>query len=358
MMKVDLQLFAEKTERATPRHRMEARKDGRIARSADVTTAASLLAAVVSLRFFGGHLYSALWQSTALLLSQGTTGSESLPLQLPLLMGIGGMILSSVIPILAVSLLIGLGVAFAQVGPQFTVKTLLPDFGRISVLSGIGRLFSARSMVELVKSTVKLLLIGAASYMAVAGAAAQLVMLDRADPVLIFALIAQAAGTILLYVALLYIALAIADFFFQRFEFERSLRMSKNDVRDESKRFEGNPLIKRKIRERGRAIARRRMMQLVPQADVVITNPTHYAVALKYDAKTMHSPQVVAKGVDDTARRIREVAVAHDVPIVENKPLARSLYQLVQLDDYVPAQLFGAVAEVLAYVYRLRNRAL
>ncbi|MHB1627311.1 MAG: flagellar biosynthesis protein FlhB [Bacilli bacterium] len=357
-MRIDLQLFAEKTERATPRRRADARKEGSVAHSSDVTTAASLIAAVAALKFFGAHLYSALWQSTTLLLSEGTSGSAPLSAQLPLLMSIGGMIVPSLIPIFAVSLLLGLGVAFAQVGPLFTVKPLLPDFGRINVIAGMGRLFSAKSMVELVKSVVKILLIGAASYMAVAGAAAQLVMLDQADPTLIFALIAHAAGAILLYVALLYIALAIADFYFQRFEFERSLRMSKNDLRDESKRFEGNPLIKRKIRERGRAIARRRMMQLVPQADVVITNPTHYAVALKYDAKTMHAPQVVAKGVDDTARRIREIAVLHDVPIVENQPLARSLYQLVQLEDYVPDQLFGAVAEVLAYVYRLRNRAL
>ena len=357
-MKVDLQLFAEKTERATPRRRSEVRRDGRIAHSPDVTTAASLLAAVAALHFFGGQLYSALWQSTTLLLSQGTSGSAPMSVEWPLLMSVGDLILPSIIPLLAVSLLIGLAVAFAQVGPMFTVKTLLPDFSRISIISGFSRLFSIRSLAELVKSTVKLLLIGAAAYLAVAGATAQLVTLDRADPAQIFALIAQAAGMILLYVALLYIALAVADFFFQRFEFERGLRMSKNDVRDESKRYEGNPLIKRKIRERGRAIARRKMMQLVPQSDVVITNPTHFAVALKYDAKTMHAPQVVAKGVDDTARKIREVAVAHDVPIVENRHLARSLYQSVQLDEYVPAQLFGAVAEVLAYVYRLRNRVL
>jgi len=357
-MKVDLQLFAEKTERATPRRRSEVRRDGRTAHSPDVTTAASLLAAVAALHFFGGQLYSALWQSTTLLLSQGTSGSAPMSVEWPLLMSVGDLILPSVIPLLVVSLLIGLAVAFAQVGPMFTVKTLLPDFSRISIISGFSRLFSIRSLAELVKSTVKLLLIGAAAYLAVAGATAQLVTLDRADPAQIFALIAQAAGMILLYVALLYIALAVADFFFQRFEFERGLRMSKNDVRDESKRYEGNPLIKRKIRERGRAIARRRMMQLVPQADVVITNPTHFAVALKYDAKTMHAPQVVAKGADDTARKIREVAVAHDVPIVENRHLARSLYQSVQLDEYVPAQLFGAVAEVLAYVYRLRNRVL
>lgn len=357
-MKVDLQLFAEKTERATPRRRSEVRRDGRTAHSPDVTTAASLLAAVAALHFFGGQLYSALWQSTTLLLSQGTSGSASMSVEWPLLMSVGDLILPSIIPLLAVSLLIGLAVAFAQVGPMFTVKTLLPDFSRISIISGFSRLFSIRSLAELVKSTVKLLLIGAAAYLAVAGATAQLVTLDRADPAQIFALIAQAAGMILLYVALLYIALAVADFFFQRFEFERGLRMSKNDVRDESKRYEGNPLIKRKIRERGRAIARRKMMQLVPQSDVVITNPTHFAVALKYDAKTMYAPQVVAKGVDDTARKIREVAVAHDVPIVENRHLARSLYQSVQLDEYVPAQLFGAVAEVLAYVYRLRNRVL
>lgn len=358
MMQWNLQFFAEKTEQPTARRRSEARRKGQVATSHDLTAAVGFLALVASLWVFGGGLLQALWQAMILLLGQGTlkasvTGIDSADLQVAF-----KHVIMALFPIIITGLGFGIFAAFIQVGPMFVPSSLLPDFSRIDFLKGVTRLFSVRSFVEMMKSILKLSVIGAAVYLAVMSSAPQVFMLIGADPAQLFALFINSALLIFLYVGGAFLVLAFGDFLFQRFQFTRNIKMSKQDVKDEMKQMEGNQQIKRRIRERGRAIARRRMLQKVPLADVILTNPTHYAVALRYDATTMHAPQVVAKGVDQIALKIREIAVQHDVPIVENRPLARSLYQLAEIDDFVPPQLFGAVAEVLAYVYRLRRRIL
>ncbi len=356
MMQWDLQLFAEKTERATPRRRQEAREQGRVASSPELTTAVSFLALILGLRIFGGALLQTLTQMFAVILSTGTqsaaggTGFETAWLSfLP-------SIAMTLVPIVLLGIGAGVLMAFLQVGPMFAPDSLIPDFSRINPFKGIARLFSTQSLVDLVKSMFKLALIGWAVYSALSGAKLQFPEMMTTDPAILASYFLQTGQSILLNVAIMFAILSLADFAYRRFSFERSLRMSKEDIKDEMKRQEGSPQIKRRLRERGRAIARRRMMQKVPTATVVVTNPTHFAVALYYDAASMNAPQVVAKGADETARKIREIASDHRVPIVENVAVARALYYTVELDEFVPNHLFQAVAEVLAYVYRLQQR--
>ncbi|PWI58202.1 flagellar biosynthesis protein FlhB [Sulfoacidibacillus thermotolerans] len=355
-MQWNLQLFAEKTEQPTARRKTEAKRKGQVARSPDLTAAVGFLALVGSLWLFGGGLLSALWQAMILLLGQGTLQAAHVTLDRGDVQFAFIHVFSALIPIVLTGLGVGLLTAFAQVGPMFVPSLLVPDFTRIDFLKGVARFFSVRSIEELIKSMIKLGIIAIAVYLAIMASAPQVLMLVGADPAQLFALFINSALMIFLYVAVAFLVLSFADFLFQRFQFNRNIKMTKQEVKDEMKQAEGNPAIKRKIRERGRAIARRRMLHKVPTADVIITNPTHYAVALRYDAKTMHAPQVIAKGSDQLAHKIREIAIQHDVPIVENRPLARSLYQLTEIDEFVPPELFAAVAEVLAYVYRLQKR--
>ncbi len=358
MMQWNLQLFAEKTEQPTARRRNEAKRKGQVATSHDLTAAVGFLALVASLWIFGGHLLATLWQAMVLLLGQGTLQAAQGGIDSGDIKAAFGHVLYALLPIVLTGLLFGLFTAFAQVGPMFVPSSLIPDFTRIDFLKGVMKFFSTRSFVEMLKSILKLVVIVIAVYFAIRASASQVFMLVGADPMQLLALFINSAMVIFLFVGAAFIVLAFADFLFQRFQFTKNLKMTKQDVKDESKQVEGNPQMKRKIRERGRAIARRRMLQKIPTADVILTNPTHYAVALRYDAKTMHAPQVVAKGIDQLALKIREIGARHSVPIVENRPLARGLYQLTELDDFVPQELFGAVAEVLAYVYRLRQRVL
>lgn len=357
MIAWDLQKFAEKTERATPEKRLEARKRGQVAHSTDFSSAVSLLAIVGALAVFGGGVYQALMGVAEASLSNGILlagrGESSVTVVPAAFLRVG----LALAPVLGTALALSVLAAFLQVGPLFSFGTLLPDFSRIDPIKGFGRLFSLRSFVDLFKSIIKLTMVGVAVYMAVGSVETHVVTLTETDPTLIFALMVKRSFGILLDVGGMLLGMAVIDIFYQRFKFERSMRMSKEEVKDEQKRMEGNPAMKRKLRERGREIARQRMMQKVPEADVVVTNPTHYAVALAYDPAQMAAPQVVAKGINEVALRIRELATLHGVPLVENRDLARTLYGTVELDGFVPMALFQAVAEVLAYVYRLKGKA-
>lgn len=356
MIRWDLQQFADKTERATPKHRQEAKDKGSVAHSSDFTSAVGFLAFVIGLKLFGGSLLAILIQDMQTLLSEGTLVATAPTGVTTYWLHFLWPTATAVLPILFLGLGFGLFTAFIQVGPMFSPTVLLPDFTRIDPLKGLGRLFSMRSWAELLKSVLKLSLIAVVVYQAIASAGLQFPEMINTDPKIVAGYFAQTALAILLNVAIIFVILSVADYVFQRFQFEKGIRMSKEDIRDESKRSDGNPVIKRRIRERGRAIARQRMMKKVPTADVVITNPTHFAVALKYEPGQMHAPQVVAKGIDQIALRIRELAKQHRVPIVENRTVARALYYAVELDEFVPANLFQAVAEILAYVYRMQQR--
>jgi flagellar biosynthetic protein FlhB len=352
----DLQRFAgEKTERATPARRRRVRREGRVVRSAELTSAITVLSALAALRWFGpviwgqwldmmrtdlGHAANGDWSERGLI----GLGQQQLWLLLRLLA-----------PLLAVVLFLSLLAAFAQVGPGLWPKRLLPDLKRIDPFAGFKRLFSMRTLVEGVKSVLKLAIVAVAGYVGLAGAIPDLARLTTVDPSAFPGLVGDMAFRVAFLIAALMLGLGVLDYLYQRFDFERSIRMSLQEIKDEMKREEGDPLIKSTIRKRGRALAMRRMMQEVPRADVVVTNPTHLAVALRYDAATMAAPTVTAKGADEVARRIRQIAADHGVPVVEERPLAQALYRTVELGSQVPPQLYQAVAQVLAYVYRMRD---
>lgn len=360
MLVFNLQRFAgEKTERATPQRRREARQEGQVARSVELTSAISLLAGIVLLRMTGPKFWAA-WMK---LMSQSFTNAGHTDLS-----GQGQvfdlfhqnimLFVNLMTPLLGVVLVVGAGVGFAQVGPMFLPKLLLPNFGKINPLEGFKRMWSVRALVEAGKSLFKLVIVGAVAYRATMGVVGQVAELTQTQVTTIPAVVGQIVFNLAIQVAVLFVVLAFLDFLFQRFDFEKSIRMSREEIKQEFRNQEGDPLIRSQLRQRGRALAMRRMMADVPTADVIVTNPTHFAVALKYDAGIMTAPLVVAKGQDEMAKRIREVAREAGVPMIENRPLARSLYRLVEIGDGVPSELFRAVAEVLAAVYRLRDERL
>ena len=243
-----------------------------------------------------------------------------------------------------------------QVGFIFSLEPLMPSLEKLDPISGMGRLISKRSLVELAKSLFKVGVVGFFIYRVIKQNLLNNAMLINAE---LWASLKATSSMLLgmvFEICAVMLVLAALDFLYQNWEYRQNLKMSKHDVKQEFKQSEGDPQIKGKIKERQRAMAMQRMMQEVPKADVVITNPTHFAVALKYDNKMMAAPQIVAKGQDFVALRIKEIAKEHKVVIVENKPLARALHASTEVGDAVPAELYKSVAEVLAYVYRLKRR--
>lgn len=349
-------MAGERTEAATPKRRQEARREGRVGKSVDLTVAPAFLGGLLILQAVGsGFLPSmdgifrhsiALAGSRELTIPElqpfaWTLGFQALALVAPLMLGV-----------VAITLVAGVG----QVGVLFSAKAVAPQVSRLNPLSGLQRLVSPRGLVELLKAVVKIVLIGAVGFSVLSANQAQLVALIALPPALAAGTIAAIGVEIALKCGLAYLVLAALDYFYQRFEFEKSIRMSKEEVKQEIKQQEGSPEIKARIKRIQREMATRRMMAKVPKAAVVVTNPTHYAVALAYDAVADAAPRVVAKGVDLIALQIKRVAAEHEVPCVENVDLARTLYATVELDHEIPSELYQAVAEVLAYIYRQRGK--
>jgi flagellar biosynthetic protein FlhB len=266
----------------------------------------------------------------------------------------GGLALQAIGPLVGALMLVGVVANLAQVGFMFSHQALKPDWQRLNPLTGLKRIFSGRGLVELLKSLLKLTIIGVIVYITLRDHYPTLASTSRMSLAAAASSLTQIGLTVGLRVGAAMLVLAVADYFFQRYEFEKSLRMTKQEVIEEAKRQE-NPQLKARIRSRQRQLAMSRMMAAVPKADVVITNPTHLAVALSYKKGQMRAPQVVAKGERLVAGRIKEIAQAHGVPLVENKPLARALFSSVEIGHEVPLDLYQAVAEVLAFVYRLKN---
>lgn len=354
----DLQLFnQEKTEEATPKRREEARQKGQVARSNEVNSAFIILASFMTLRVAAPYMYE---QMTALMryifsdfLLQPLTADTFQ--QLFLFLGL--VFFKTIGPMLGVVLIIGIAVNFLQVGFSFSTQPLMPDLNRLNPISGLGRLFSKRVLVELFKSLTKVAIIGYFIYKFIRKEMDVLPVAANLDLRQSSAHFGSTVIDLAFQISAVMIVLAAVDFFYQWWEHNESLKMSKEEVKEEMKQTEGNPQIKGKIKERQRALAMKRMMQEVPKADVVITNPTHFAVALQYKSD-MPAPKVLAKGQDLIAQRIKEIARENKIPIVENKPLARAVFQTVDIGAWLPAEFYQAVAEVLAYVYRLKRRRL
>ena len=354
---LDLQLFnQEKTEPATPRRRQEARKKGQVASSQEIPSAFILLFVFLSFMMLGGYYKDRLYRIFGDAFESGLTmelTAESLgSLAMKWLTEIALLLL----PIFAIALVVGVASNLFQFGWLFTLEPIKPSLRNINPIQGVKQMFSSRALVEFAKSILKLLIVGLMVYTTISGEMESIVLLDHATPEQILSFAASLTLSLGIKTAVFLVALALLDFLYRKYMHEKSLRMSKQDIKDEMKKVEGDPLIKSRIREKQRRMAIQRMMQEVPKADVVITNPTHYAVALRYDAAEMDAPVVVAKGVDYLALRIREIAKESDVTIMENKPLARALYERTEIGQTIPVDLFQAVAEVLAYIYRLKGR--
>lgn len=349
----------QKTEEATPRRRQEAREKGQVALSAELIAGITLLTWVGAFLMMGPSTARGVATSLSRLIQGvGTVGVDSWDLAgaSVIVQGVGydtlGILAALVLPLFVM----GIFVAYAQVGFQITPKALSMDLARINPIKGVGRLFSARSAMRTGMALAKILAI-VAVMLSVAW-----FQMDRIEALAANDLGPSLAGTgsIILRCALggiaAILALALVDLVFQRFQHDRDLRMSKQELKEESKQTEGDPHLKARIRSVQREMASQRMMQDVPKATVVVTNPTHYAVALKYDrdAGSM-APKVVAKGVDLIAQNIKRVAQEHDVLCYEDVPLARALYAQCEIGDDVPVELYEAVASVLAYVYRVQG---
>jgi flagellar biosynthetic protein FlhB len=345
----------EKTEPASPRRLEKAREEGNVARSRELSTLILLGSAVGGLWLTAGALGSSMQAA----MRQGLQFERAIGFDTSrMLARIGAMLLDALI---AVVPLLGVMTVAALVGPLllggwlFSTQSLAPNFGKLDPLAGIGRMFSAQSLAELTKALAKSALIGGVAYLVIAGDLEQ-VMALMAQPA--SAALPQMVALVARHCALITAALvlvALIDVPWQLWSHYRKLRMSREDLRQEHKESEGDPHIKAQIRRQQQQMARRRMMAEVPKADIVVTNPTHFAVALKYLDGDMRAPRVVAKGVDRVALRIREIAKEHGVALLEAPPLTRALYKNTRLGDEIPAGLYTAVAEVLAWVYRLKR---
>lgn len=352
---LNLQLFADgKTEPATPRRREEARKKGQVARSQEINTAVVLLAISAFLGWAGKWALGHLADFTREIIGGGLAAVEFSAGGLQAMQGQAVLCTLTIAgPVMGLALVLGVMGQLLQVGFHVTAESLTPQLARMNPVEGAKRIFSKRALMELLKACLKIGIVGYVAYLAVRNDIGKLPALLWMEPVQAAAFAMGLVGKMGIWIGLCMLVVAAIDYFYQRREYEDSIKMSIQDIKDELKQTEGDPHVRSAIRARQRQLAQSRMMQAVPSADVVITNPTHIAIALKYDANSMTAPIIVAKGAEFLAFRIREIAQEHSVPIVENPPLARALYDIGQVGREIPVELYQAVAEVLAYVYRL-----
>ncbi len=349
----------EQTEKATPKRREEARKRGQVAKSPDLAGAAIFLVGVFVLHASAQRAIGGLGETMRAVLDDMSRRPHLTVASVWLLFAqaFGGI--GIVLALLfGAALLAGIGANVLQVGFRFTLQPLAPSFSKINPAAGIARLFSKQVAVNLLKQILKLAAVFVIVYTSVA-----------LHPSLFYRVADLTAPQVVQYVSdvvygiawkfgLLLLVVALLDYAYERWQFEENLKMTKQEVKDEWRQSEGSPEAKAAFKRRQREFARRRMMAAVPKATVVVTNPTHFSVALEWDEEKMEAPVVTAKGADLLAKRIREIAAEHGVPVMENAPLARTLYTSVELGRAIPPNLYAAVAQVIAFVFRLKQRTI
>lgn len=367
-MEYQLQWFAkdgnggEKTEPATAKKLQEARKEGQVAKSQELNHALGLIALFLILKLFISYVGESLFNSFAMFFNKiPEVVDESIG-------GLGVFTVTRVInntlllilKILAPFFLVGFSMSVlinvVQVGWKVTSKPMRPKFSKLNPLNGFKRIFSKDSMFELVKSIAKIALIIYVAYSSIKGHQNELFLVYEIPLLQVILLVGTIVIDTGLRISLIYLFIGIADWFYQKHKFKEDMKMTKQEVKDEYKMTEGNPEIKGRIRKLQRQMALSRMMQKVPDADVIIRNPTHFAVALKYDPDRHGAPMVLAKGQDELALRIVRVGEENGVFIMENRPLARALYDSCEVDREIPPEFYGAVAEILVYIYRESHR--
>ncbi|MEG0259001.1 MAG: flagellar biosynthesis protein FlhB [Lysinibacillus sp.] len=358
LLELDIQFFAgEKTEKATPKKRQDARKKGQVLKSQDVSSAIVMLAVFIFLFFFAGSLGDnilALFKETFI----HNMHVEVITIDSVMELFLETMIEMAIIiaPILIVAFLAALAANYLQFGFLFTTESMKFDLKKMDPIKGFKKIISVKAIVELLKSTLKITFIGGVTVMILWTNLDKVLALSFKSPWVTLITVGQLTSIMGIAASLVLLCLSLLDWVYQKYDYEKNLKMSKQDIKDEYKNSEGDPLIKSKIKQRQREMAMRRMMSEIPSADVVITNPTHYAIALKYDETSMDAPKIVAKGTDFVAQKIKLIAKEHDIIMVENRPLARAMYDQVEIGDPVPDEFFKAVAEILAYVYRMQRK--
>jgi flagellar biosynthesis protein FlhB len=345
----------ERTEAPSAKRREDFRNKGQVAQSKEVHTAALLSILLLFWLFYMpsfwqglNTLISSLWKSSGEFI---ISPASAISLTVYLFQQLGTLLA----PLFLLVLIVGFFSSFFQIGWLFTTTPLMPDLSRFDLIKGIARFFSQRSLLEVVKSLLKVLLIGWIAFSTVLGKFREALILVDTPAITMVSYIGRTAALILAKVCALLIFLAFIDYLFVRWEMEEKMKMTKQELKEEFKETEGDPFIKSQIRSIQHQMARKRMMAQVPKADVVITNPTHLSIAIRYDQKEMTAPVVVAKGAGHIAMRIREIAREHHIPLVENPPVARLLHNL-DLGATIPEEMFKAVAEILAYVYSLKGK--
>ncbi|MEE9912671.1 MAG: flagellar biosynthesis protein FlhB [Deltaproteobacteria bacterium] len=345
----------ERTEQATSKRREESREKGQVARSQEVVSVGILVAGLLFF-YFGG---STLLLKTMDLMTAGfrdagrinlTQDSVNLIIVNYIFKGFGILF-----PLLIAVLIAAVLGNVMQFGFMFSSESIQPKLDKIDPIKGFKKLFSVRSMAELIKGILKISIIGGVAYLIIRSEFDHLIPLADQSVWGMVGYIGGICFKILLAMTVVLVFLAVLDYAYQRWEYEKSIRMTKQEIKDEYKNTEGDPMIKARIRRIQREMAQKRMMAQIPKADVVITNPTHLAVAIQYSPESMQAPIVLAKGADFIAEKIRDIARENDVPVIENKPLAQVLYKMVKVNHAVPEDLYRAVAEVLAFVYEQKK---
>ena len=349
--------FEDKTEKATPRKREDFRKKGEVAKSRELPSVAVLLAGMVTIVLFASYMNSHIQIMVKEDFAFIPIKEMSLTDFMIFARKMMWLFFLTLSPLFASIFFAAILSNVMQIGFLISAETIKPKLSKLNPIKGFGRLFSKQAFMELFKTLLKLVTVGGVAYLMVKSEMKGVYNLWEMDVNAIVAYTLIMIFKISIGCTLAMIILVIIDYSFQKWDFEKRLRMSKKELKDEMKRLEGDPLIKSRIRSIQVQMARKRMMQDVPDADVVITNPTHLAVALKYDPSAMSAPKILAKGARKIAEKIKELATKHNIPIVENKELAQSLYALVDIGDEVPPDLYQAVAEVLAYIYKLKGKS-
>ncbi|MFK5953268.1 MAG: flagellar biosynthesis protein FlhB [Desulfobacterium sp.] len=345
----------DKDEQATPKKRQDARKKGDVAKSKELPSVAVLLSGLLTFIVFGTYMYAQIQnimiEAFQLPHIKELSLNDFFDFSWEMVMAFF-MIMA---PLFLVIFIVAILSNVMQVGFMMNPESIMPKFSKLDPLKGIGRLFSTQSVMEAIKCVAKLLIVGWIGYITIKGEMDQIFILGELAFEDIVSYIFLTTFKLFIRCTMAMIVIVVIDYAFQKWQFEKKLKMSKKEIKDESKESEGDPMVKSRIRNIQMQMAQNRMMQDVPDADVVITNPTHYAVALKYDDLSMGAPRVLAKGKGEIAKNIKALAVEHSILLYENRELARNLYKMVKINQEVPALLYQAVAEVLAYVYRQRQ---
>lgn len=343
----------DKTEEASARKLSQAREKGQVLSSKEVNNFAILLGATIVVGLAGPFMMRELTRSLLIFIERpdmiDVAGSGEI--MIDMLLGVG----VAIAPALALLVVLAALGVLMQIGWLISPESIQPKLEKISPISGAKRLFSLKSVVELLKGIVKMILVGFVAYLIVSPEFSRIELMVQMDIKELLDETHLVAIEVFIGVLAVAAVIAVVDYLYQRYEFMNQMKMSKQEVRDEHKQTEGDPHVKARLRQLRMERARTRMMAEVPKATVVITNPTHYAVALKYEMDQMAAPRVVAKGVDAVALRIREVANENEVPIVENRPLARALYDNTELEEEIPEEYYKAVAEVISYVFKMNQ---